>query len=424
MQTLLAILTGKVIAYLSRILKLGGGSAAPGLYALKIDHNLVKRLAKQIPKTIIITGTNGKTTTAKMLAHFVQTQDFKVIRNSTGSNLERGIASTLISRANLLGKLAPVDLAIWELDEAAFNTLAPKLNPDIIVFLNAFRDQLDRYGEVDTVVNHWQQTLEKIDPSTTLIINGDDKNTASLKRNFTGKTIVFGLENYRISGEGKIQTELKTDLQAKKIKNNGLSGTEFEVLDNKVKLNLPGVYQIYNLLAALGSSIQLGIDISGSIKSLSSFSAAFGRVEKISLGAKEAYIMLIKNPVGATQVFATISPNLNTNDELLIALNDNFADGTDVSWIWDANFENLKSQMLNVKCICSGTRAYELALRLKYAGFNAKNLIVESNLSLAFKLAKASSSKRLFILPTYTAMLQLQHLLTSSGVKKHYWRES
>src|ERR1035437_6873439 len=160
MRVFFAILLGKAIFKISRFLKLGGGSAAPGLWALKLYPDLVEELVKKIPTNIIITGTNGKTTTARMLSHFAKSSGLKVIRNHTGSNLERGIASTLISHNT------PADIGIWELDEAIFNTIGPKINPDIIVFLNVFRDQLDRYGEVNSVVNNWAQTLKKINIKT------------------------------------------------------------------------------------------------------------------------------------------------------------------------------------------------------------------------------------------------------------------
>lgn len=417
MQTSLAILTGKLILALSRLFKLGGGSAAPGLYALKLDQKLVTKLSRQIPKTVILTGTNGKTTTSKMLAHFVAQGKLKVIRNSTGSNLERGIASTLIKHSNIFGQLKNIDLAIWELDEAAFNSVALKLHPNLIIFLNAFRDQLDRYGEVDTVVGKWARTLQTLNKSTTLVINGDDKNTLSLKEYFKGKSITFGLENFKIKGEG--HSYVKPDILAKNIKPEGLSGTKFTAFNKEIKLPLAGVYQIYNFLAASITAQNLGIPVKTIVKSTSTFLAAFGRVEKLPFG----YILLIKNPAGATQVFQTIAPQIKEEDRLFIALNDNLADGTDVSWIWDSDFERLTINDKRQTIICSGTRAYDLALRLKYAGFNTNQLVIEPNTEKAYGIATTKLKSRLFILPTYTAMLEIQKILTRKGLKAHYWKE-
>ena len=213
MRLFLAILIGKIIIKLTRFLKLGGGSAAPGLYALKIDPRLVEKLVKKIPQNIVITGTNGKTTTARMLAHLAKEAGLKVIRNHTGSNLERGIASVLITHYQL--PTTNYQLGIWELDEAAFNTVVLKIKPDIIIFLNVSRDQLDRYGEVDKVVNDWCNTLSKIDPKTTILINADEPDFKKLK-NYFPNIKAFG----------------KKDLKNTKL--NGLKGSEFRIQSSEL----------------------------------------------------------------------------------------------------------------------------------------------------------------------------------------------
>lgn len=427
---ILSIWLGKLIFFITRLFKIGGGSAAPGLYALKLDKNLVQELASQIPQNIIITGTNGKTTTSRLLSHFLKGQNLKIIHNSTGSNLERGVASTLISRSDILGKISSVDIGIWELDEAAFNIVVKKINPQIIVFLNAFRDQLDRYGEVDTIVNKWIESIKEIDKNACLIINGDDTNTSRLIKHFPGKVLTFGVSDYKIVGEEIIhQSQIhKLDIEAKNVKNYGLKGTSFELSINNqktpVNLPLPGIYHIYDFLASTAAYYSLNLSLDNINQKLINFSPAFGRVEKINLGKNlEGFIFLIKNPAGATQVFQTIAPEIKSEDHLLLALNDNLADGTDVSWIWDAEYERLKMEGGKWKVICSGTRAYDLAVRLKYAGFNPKILNVEPSLKKAFKRATENLKGKLFILPTYTAMLELQQIFTKLGYKKHYWKE-
>lgn len=421
MRLLLAILLGKTIAKLTRFFKTGGGSAAPGLYALKLEPNLVTKLSSKIPQNIIITGTNGKTTTSRMVAHFAKESGLKVIRNHTGSNLERGIASTLV-------QVAPqrrCDLGIWELDEAAFNSVVPKINPDIVVFLNVFRDQLDRYGEIDTVVKNWSQTLKNMDPKTAVLINGDDASLKKLKKSLKGKIRQFGVKDYKIVGESieHLKEQENLDYEAKNVDLNGLKGSTFDLPINDIRLTinlpLPGIYHIYDFLAAFASGSILGFSHHGMIRSLTNFSPAFGRVEKLDFG----YIFLIKNPAGATQVFETIAPQIKSNDRLLLALNDNLADGTDVSWIWDAGFEKLRTTNHELRTICSGTRAYDLAVRLKYAGFDPKNIKVELELENALKQARKGLKGTLFVLPTYTAMLELQGILTKQGIKKHYWEE-
>lgn len=436
MQALLAILTGKLIAYLSRFLKIGGGSAAPGLYALKIDPELVQKLTRQIPRHVVITGTNGKTTTARMLAHFAKESGLKVIRNHTGSNLERGVASALLEDVKLVhlrGVLRwhlSFDLGIWELDEAAFNIVAPKIKPDIVVFLNVFRDQLDRYGEVDAVVKRWCETLSKMNQSTVLLVNGDDANTAKLKNCFKGKVETFGVKDYKIIGESlahKVHKH-KLDFEAKNIKISGLKGSRFELriknYELSINLPVPGIYHIYDAVAAICLAYHLAIPLSRINKSLKDFQPAFGRVEKLPFG----YIFLIKNPAGAIQVFETIAPHIRQQDRLLLALNDNLADGTDVSWIWDVNFELLqnssRAKSRDYHIYVSGSRAADLALRLKYAGFEPEQMKVEPNLEKALKRSREGLKGKLFILPTYTALLELQRILAKQGIKPHYWLDN
>ena len=408
MRLRLAILFGKLISFVSRTLKLGGGSAAPGLFALKIEPELVEKLAGKIPRNIIITGTNGKTTTARILAHLAREAGLAVIRNHTGSNLERGIASALISSVHPGGVRTNFDLGIWELDEFAFNEVAPKIKPDLILFLNVSRDQLDRYGEVDKVVNRWCETLTKLDPKTIILIN---PKLNKLKNYFKGQTKEFG--------------------KVKNIKANGLNSTSFDLevanFKGKVSIPVPGNYNVQNAAAAITTAYYLNIPITP----LNNFQPAFGRVEKLPFG----YIFLIKNPAGATQVFETLAPQIGSKDRLLIALNDNLADGTDVSWIWDVNFELFQNssradlsrvesrESRDLSLFASGSRAYDLAVRLKYAGFEPSSIEVESSLKKALKRSREGLKGRLFILPTYTAMLELQKILARQGLKKHYWQE-
>lgn len=425
MRKYLAIALGWIILKITKFLKIGGGSAAPGLYALKVCPNLIDDLIKNIPTNIVITGTNGKTTTARILAHFAEKSNLKVLRNSTGSNLERGVASTLI---NQFGK--KFDLGIWELDEAAFNNLALKLYPKVIIFLNVFRDQLDRYGEVDSIVQNWAQTVKSLDKNSLVLINGDDKNLLLLKKAFQGQVKTFGVKDYVIEGEKIVSAEesINLDYDAHEVTLKGLQGSSFEINTKQniyhVELPLPGIYHIYDFIAAFSAGININLPLDRMIVSLEDFSPAFGRVEKLSFG----YIFLIKNPVGATQVFETIKDEIKEKDRLLLILNDKIADGTDVSWIWDADFNILQSssQVLSrdFKIFISGTRAYDLALRLKYAGFDPKCFIIEDNLKRAFTEARKGLEGRLFILPTYTALLELQRFLTKLGLKKNYWEDN
>lgn len=423
MKTAAAIILGKVIFFLSRLLNLGGGFAAPGLYALKIDPDLIQNLSSQIDKQIIITGTNGKTTTSAMLSHLLKTGGAKVIRNRTGSNLERGIASILINHASFFGEIAE-KVAVWEVDEAAFNSLALKLKPNLIVFLNVYRDQLDRYGEVDSIVNKWVQTLKKLPSDTKLLINKDD---GSLERLFNAgkKYETYSVEGLELRGEKDSTSAKEADFKGTKL-NSSLSGSNFtfEYSQEKipVPISIPGKYNVYNAVAALSAKFLISDLSDTEVQSLKDLSSSFGRSERFNLKGQEGFIFLIKNPVGASQVLETVIPDLSEKETLIMVLNDNFADGKDVSWIWDIDLEKFKMQNAKFKIIVTGTRIYDLALRLKYAGVKEENIKIEQSLDEALK--NAPKTGRIFILPTYTAMLELQKILVRKGIKKHYWREN
>lgn len=424
LKTFTAILAGKSIFFLSRLFGLGGGFAAPGLYALKLDPKFIENLTSQIPKQIIITGTNGKTTTSGMLSHLFKTGGVKVLRNKTGSNLERGIASALIKHSTLFGKIKE-EVAVWEVDEAAFNTLAPKIKPDLVIFLNVYRDQLDRYGEVDSIVNKWLETIKKLPNTTKLLVNGDD---GSLERFFNlGKEVeAFSVPETGLKGELKPRKARKVRFTGIDIKSSLTESSfkfKFDDCEIPVTLTIAGAYNVDNAVASLAAKF-LATDLSDfEAKSLKEFGSAFGRSERFNFAGKDGYIFLIKNPAGATQVLETVMPNLKQEDTLLLALNDNFADGKDVSWIWDIGMERLKIKDLRLKIFVTGSRGYDLALRLKYAGIDESKIVIDRNLESQFDNAVQKAEGKLFILPTYTAMLELQKILVKKGIKKHYWKE-
>lgn len=419
--TFIPVALGKLIFTLSRLFKIGGGFAAPGLYALKIDPDIVGKLTSEIPVQILITGTNGKTTTSGMLAHLYEKSGVKVLRNKTGSNLERGIASTLIKHCPLFGKVRE-GVAVWEVDEAAFNTLAPKIKPDLIVFLNVYRDQLDRYGEVDSIVSKWVQTVNKLPSSTKLLINADDGNLERFLD--SGKQIeAFSVPGTGFKGEKETERKINARFSGLNAKSSlQESNFIFEYGKEKlpVKLTIAGTYNIDNAVAALSSKFLTAGLTEADAKNLERFGSAFGRSERFVLNNKEGYIFLIKNPAGATQVMETVMPNLKTGDTLILALNDNFADGTDVSWIWDIDLEKFEVSDSKYRIRVTGTRAYDLALRLKYAGVPEKKIEMAPSMETA--LEETGKEGRIFVLPTYTAMLNLQKILVKKGIKKEYWK--
>ncbi|MBI3342347.1 DUF1727 domain-containing protein, partial [Candidatus Curtissbacteria bacterium] len=370
-----AILVGKSINLLIN-LKGGGGTAAPGLYALKIDPNLVQKLSKNIKSgAIVIAGTNGKTTTARILASLVSAKS-KPIHNRQGSNLLRGIASTLIKNVSMAGNLDS-NIAIWEADEAALPQIIAQASPKTLVLLNLFRDQLDRYGEVETVREKWAKAISTLPAGTKLILNADDPSVSFLAKSFSGKPIYFGVQEKKLNlptienvADVRFCLNCGAKLKYDPIYSSHLghwscdkcqfsrkeptisaSGLEFNPdLSTKLRLtvnhqqstvhySLPGLYNVYNVLAASAAANNLEIDAETIKSHLESFEAAFGRFQKLTVEGKNIVVFLIKNPAGANEVIRTISPLKNV--ELLTLLNDNLADGRDVSWIWDTNWEVL-----------------------------------------------------------------------------------
>lgn len=441
----IALTTAKLIALVLKT-KGSGATAAPGLIALKIDSNLINKLCAKISGgSIIISGTNGKTTTAR-LTFDILSRDYKIIHNRQGSNLMRGIASALIAKTTISGKIMG-DLAIWETDEATLPAAIEETSAQTIVLLNLFRDQLDRYGEVESTRQKWQEAISKLPKTATLILNTDDPGVASFYKSFDGKIITFGITDSKISstqttgvldikncpicqnkliyktytfghlGEYKCS---KCDFKKQKIQvaaSNLSFSQDFETTANikitnkdyKAVYNLPGVYNVYNLLAAASVSTTLKISPNKILESIRNFTPVFGRFQKIQIRGRKICIFLIKNPTGASEVLKVLSAYDNIS--LLTILNDNFADGTDVSWIWDTNWENLSQKAKGL--YISGTRAWDMATRLKYAGYKLSKNDVYEQIEASIKAAIANMYKNdtLYILPTYTALLSLEQIL-------------
>lgn len=452
-----AILTSKIIG---RLIKLtgGGATAAPGLYALKVDPSVIKKLTKKIKYgSIIISGTNGKTTTARLIADILGTK-YKIIHNRQGSNLLRGIASTLISQSSLAGNLNK-NFAIWEIDEATLPEALSQLSPKIIVLLNLFRDQLDRYGEVDTTRQKWSKALEKLPRSTTLILNADDPGLSTLKNSFKGKVFYFGINDKKINlptianvadvkhclncgSPLQFQTILSGHLGHYSCPNCNLKRPHPEVFAQNlnflkdlstsaqlsifnsqfsISYNLPGLYNVYNVLAAASTGHLLNIENTLIKQKIKSFSTVFGRFEKLRINDKQVIIFLIKNPTGANEVLRTIASDPKLN--ILAILNDNIADGRDVSWIWDTSWEILTGRTKRLSI--SGIRRWDLANRLKYADIKLSKNDVYKDISYSIKASVDSLNNKdtLYILPTYTALLSMHKAISALGKGITKWQE-
>jgi UDP-N-acetylmuramyl tripeptide synthase len=459
-----AVTLGRVSGALSRRLRMGGGTSLPGVVARRVDPAIVRRLSRQLARgSIVVTATNGKTTTCGLIAAILRQAGLRVWRNREGSNLINGVASALIIRANLNGRLRRGEntIAIFEVDEAAFPGVVRELQPRAIVINNLFRDQLDRYGEVEMVAMRWRETLAEVSPETILVLNADDPSIAALSASFRGKTLFYGINDPRqaITAEGKASEQgqtidartcprcgadldyslrfyshighytcstcgqhrpepalfatavAKEQFDRQRITISGPGGT------GQALIALPGFYNVYNALAAATVTAGLGVDFASILAGLERFKPAFGRGETIEAEGRTLRLMLAKNPTGFTEVLRTLFTE-NPARYLLVLLNDNAADGRDVSWIWDVDFEQLTGKDLALTI--SGTRADDLAVRLKYAGVSGT---VEGNIPAAITRAinATPTGETLYIVPTYTAMLAVRGELEHRGYTKHYW---
>lgn len=439
-----SIIIGKIIGLIIRLFSSRGASALPGLIALKLNPDLIRQLAdKNRLQSIIITGTNGKTTTSRLLGAILKANSTSYIHNRSGSNLMRGIASTLIKQTNLSGRLNS-SLALWEIDEAVLLEAVKQLKPAFLLITNLFRDQLDRYGEIDTVLASWQQAAKLVPTKSKLVLNIDDPSLNYLAQslNQSQSLVTYGL-NQTYSNQSALNhaadavfcPQCGSDLNFSAIFTSHLGHyhcphcrfkrlkPDFNLLNStKDYPKLPGIHSKYNILAATTLAQLLNISRSSIITGLSQFSPAFGRAEKFVFHSKSITIFLVKNPAGFNVTLQTLkSLNHLLTKPLLIILNDLIADGTDVSWIWDVDFEWLNKRQTPV--VVSGLRAYDLALRLKYAGVKPDLVHIYPNLDQALNHFSSLSGSQGYILPTYTAMLALRKTLFKQKLLGSSWKD-
>jgi lipid II isoglutaminyl synthase (glutamine-hydrolysing) len=444
------ILLARTAARLSRVVGAGGGTTVPGKLLWKLDPDAVDRLAARLPRgSGLLSATNGKTTTAAMAARILA-PSARLAHNRSGANLVSGVASTLLATPD-------AELGLFEVDEAALPEVARRLHPRAVLLGNLFRDQLDRYGELELLAERWRETVRQLPADAVLVVNGDDPQVGDLARERPGST-VFGLDDprhaapelqhaadskwcvrcgtpytyaaayighlgdYRCSACGHARPPL--DLCAREIALNGLDGASFRLVAPEgartVELGVPGLYNVYNALAAASLARALGASLDAVQAGLQGFSAAFGRFERIAIGDRSLLMLLIKNPAGANEVVRTLVAG-GRSRLLLVALNDEIADGRDVSWIWDVDFEPLLDGL--ERLVASGERAAELALRFKYAGLPADSIEVVPSLEQALDrgLELTPPDGELVALPTYTAMLGLREIVARRGFVKPYW---
>jgi UDP-N-acetylmuramyl tripeptide synthase len=428
-----------------------GGTSLPGKVLLRADPQGMRQLAGRLALgTAVISATNGKTTTAAMVAAILEQRGERLVHNRAGANMAGGVATALVDGHG--------DRGLFEVDEFWLDGIVADLRPRALLLANLFRDQLDRYGELETIAERWAAVAGS-GAAQRLVLNADDPTVADLGAG-RDDVLYFGVEDdsvalpalqhasdathcrrcgapydyrahylghlgiYRCPACGARRPD--PQVAARDIAFDGVRGASF-TLDlgaagrERITLALPGLYNVYNALAAGALAHALGASAGEIAAGLHAVRAAFGRAERIEVGGRQLAILLIKNPAGANEVLRTLALEPGEHD-LLGVLNDNVADGRDVSWIWDADAELLAGRVRTATC--SGTRAPELAVRLKYAGVPVDRIVIEPDLARALDAALATgpTSTPLYALPTYTAMLALREELVARGAARGSFR--
>jgi len=429
-----AVLVAKSVTFGVRSLRLGAASVLPGSLARRIEPRLLQLLTQQVKNgVILIAGTNGKTTTSLLLVTILERKGYRVAHNSTGANLENGLMTALLENTNLVGNL-DVDYAILEVDENILPRILTPIQPRIILCLNLFRDQLDRYGEVDTISKRWTKIISTLPPETVVIPNADDPTLSYLGQQLPQRVLFFGLnepENYldeiphavdsifcpncghSLDYKGVYLSHLG-DFQCPKC---GFSRSQPKLESSEFPQILVGLYNKYNTLAAATAARELGVDEATILDTINNFQAAFGRAEDLEINGKRVRILLSKNPVGTNETIRVVTQSHDKTT--LLVLNDRTPDGTDVSWIWDVDTEKLVER--GGTLVVSGDRLYDMALRLRYSEKTSDshfNLIVEEDLrqAIATALEHTPDNETLHILPTYSAMLEVREVLTGRKI--------
>jgi len=464
-----SLTAAKLTAGAIRVLGRGGGTAAPGLVADRIDPDLLAKVAGRLPRgAVVVAGTNGKTTVSRMIADVLEADGCRVIHNRSGSNLVRGVAAAFAAHASVGGD-PRADVGVIEADEAAFPEIARLVAPRVVVLNNLFRDQLDRYGEINTIATRWRTAVADLPDGTTVVVNVDDPALAAVTDGIAARRVAFGLDErqYRLNalphaadaatcrrcGHDLVYEALYVShLGDWRCPNCGNARPTLAVTGRDVLLDgvdalrvtvdiagttserpggclelavgVPGLYNAYNVVAATAAAHTLGVPEATTVRALGAFRAAFGRIERVAFRERTLVLALVKNPVGFNEVLRMLTSTAGLTVPTLIAINDLAADGRDVSWLWDVDFELLAEGTAPLST--TGLRGADMANRLKYAGIPNERLHpLPNDLRSALETFVESVPKggTAYVLPTYTAMLDLRRILANLGAVETFWRQ-
>jgi lipid II isoglutaminyl synthase (glutamine-hydrolysing) len=458
----LAISAGKLAGVSGRLLRVGGGTSLPGLIARRIDPDVLRSvIGASKAKKIVITGSNGKTTTARMTAAMAANNGNRVSHNREGSNMLQGVTSVAVNFADIFGRLNS-DVLIFEIDEGTMPLAMPEISPDVVVITNIFRDQLDRYGELYSVAKALNKTLEDLPASSTILLNGNDPQVANFGQKAKAKRLFFGIETtevgapvpeqsadiircihcqedllyevaymshlgiYRCPNCGYTLPPLDIAATSIKLAPNGQGPTHVEMRTPQgtmtLEISLPGLHNVYNAASAIGASLAAGFEKEKIPAALRNIRPAFGRLEKIQAGDQTIYLSFVKNPTSFNLILRLIAQHPGKK-HVLLAASRTIVDGEDFSWLWDVEIEEVVQDIVDV--ICSGNKPEELAMRLKYAELpiDKISLIEDREAALDAALKNAGPGGTLYILSSYTPTNELRRIMQKRGWVKHVWQE-
>ncbi len=430
-----------------------GGTAVPGKVAMKFAGNILETVSEGM-EIVVVTGTNGKTTTCNMIGHALEAAGKECLLNKSGANLLSGITAELACNSTWTGR-PRTHYAVLECDEAALKQVVPLVHPKAIVVTNLFSDQVDRYGGVENTLKEIRTGVKKV-PGTTLVLNAEEPLSASLALNVPNKVVWYGLEetvgvrgdidlkdagvcprcggaytyDYHIYAHlGGFRCEkcghrrMKPDISVTKIDAVDAAGSTVEMKTagkaRRVRIALPAVYNVYNAAAALGAVKALGLSLGPAVESLSTVRSSFGRLETFDLDGLRLQMILVKNPAGCNQAFSYLT-GLSEDYTAVLCLNDRTGDGHDISWINDTDYEKLCQDPHLKKLFVCGDRAADLSERLRKAGAGDELQQIVTDYGELLTLLK-KEGRSVFALPNYTAMMELRKVLSQATGKKDFW---